>query len=167
MESLNDLIVDAFWIIRIIYLLGICMGMLQVYAKVSNCIRFFCSNCIIEMAAALLLLYRGITVRGMGGWKGPARYCSWSYCMKNNKNLLYTCLRVWKDWNMLDLESRLSTHLTGKKQAWKILTLLMDKILQYINTVHLKFIWPRFAQFHCHRSSPGLQTTAGCASKKS
>ena len=159
MESLNDLIVDAFWIIRIIYLLGICMGMLQVHAKVSDCIRIvFCSNCIIEMAAALFLLYRGITVRGMGGWKGPARYCSWSYMAWRTTKTYCT--------NVCAIE-RIETcliwnpgypHISPGKKSLEDLDTVDGQffaIYKYKDyKVHLKFIWPRFAQWHCHRSSP-------------
>ncbi len=78
-------------------------------------------NCIIEMAAALFLLYWGITVRGIGGWKGRARYCFWSYvAWKQQKLTVQLSARVKglkhaAVLNLLDLESRLSTHLIGKK----------------------------------------------------
>lgn len=133
------------------------MGMLQVHAKVSDCIRkIFCYNwngCGLVFALSRYHSQRHWRLEGPG-----SVLLLIIYGMKNNKNLPYKCLRDWKDWNMLDLESRLSTHLTGKKKlgrswhCWWTKFCIDFAIYKY--KVHLKFIWPRFAQWHCHCSSP-------------
>ena len=108
------------------------------------------------------LLYRGITVRGIGGWKGPAPYCFWSYMAWRTTETFCTNVCAFERTETCSIRNQVIHTSHRKKTSLEDLRTVDG---QNFAIVSFKFIWPRFAQWRCHRSSPGLQTTAECASK--